>query len=83
MYTYIILILIAIVFLNYKKKENYGVFSHRAAMNGIQNQTRNSYSFDKLKLHYPINYWTDKPLNVYDTEIKKYHSKRFKKDQIM
>lgn len=71
-----IIIGIIILFLFCKKRENYGVFSHRSNLHGIKNQTRAHYTLQELDYQNPSDYWDGKNLSVYDRDILKYHSKR-------
>ena len=59
----ITIIILLIIASKMSKKENYGVFSHRGTLHGIQAGTRNFYSLDELKYQYPINYWNYTPCN--------------------
>lgn len=62
-----------------RKKENWGVFSHRGSLHGIKNQTRNHYTLQELDYQNPSNYWNEnnQDLSIYDKHIKSYHAKRF------
>ena len=85
MNTLVVIIIIIIIFkivwpspfIKVGKKENYGVFSHRGVLNGTHNRSRSYYSLNELDHQNPSNYWVKAPLNIYDLDIQKYHSKRF------
>ena len=66
-----------------QRKENYGVFSHRGTLRGIDKQSRNHYTLEELKIMYPYNYWNEPNLSKYDTDIRKHHSKRFDPELLM
>lgn len=59
------LVITTLIIVTYRmtRKENYGVFSHRGTLHGINAGTRNFYSLDELKYQYPINYWNYKTCN--------------------
>ena len=76
---FVIVLLVVIVM---RQREGYGVFSHRGALHGIKNQTRNHYSFGELDYQNPSDYWDygirkTKAESVYDRDIQSYHAKRF------
>lgn len=87
-----IFLIVLILMLIGSKRENYGAFTHRAALNGINLNSRDFYSLGDLQQQYPINYWKHscyapecncsscqkkKYLSEYDREEQKYHAKRF------
>ena len=72
-----------LIFIAVRRRENYGVFSHRSNLRGIDKQSRAHYALDELKIMYPYNYWKEPNKSRYDTDVRKYHSKRFSPELLM
>jgi hypothetical protein len=80
-----VLIILLILFFLIRKKENFGVFGHRATLNGIKHNTQNFYLFNFLKDQFPYDYWTEenkKSDGVFDRDVKKNDEYRFSPKQI-
>ena len=77
---FVIVMLVVIVM---RRREDYGVFSHRSNLRGIDKQSRAHYTLEELKIMYPYNYWNEPNLSKYDKDIRKYHSKRFDPELLM
>ena len=74
----LVILLLVIVFYLLRRKENYGVFSHRGTLHGINKRVRSHYTLQELDYQNPSDYWTtNEDDSIYDKHIKKYHSKRF------
>lgn len=77
-----LLVIILLIVVAMRQRESWGVFSHRGALHGIKNQTRNHYAFDELDYQNPSDYWDysirkTKAESVYDRDIQLHHAKRF------
>ena len=87
-----IVIICILVYIFFRKKEDFGVFGGRAALNGITLNSRDFYTLDDLQQQYPTNYWKHscyapecncsscqkkRYLSVFDKDEQKYHAKRF------
>jgi len=78
----IMLFIFILIIISLRRKEGYGVFSHRGNLWGIKNQARAHYTLQELDYQNPSDYWdydirktSDK--SIYDKHIKSYHAKRF------
>ena len=78
----IMLFIFILIIISLRRKEGYGVFSHRGNLWGIKNQARAHYTLQELDYQNPSDYWdydirksADK--SIYDKHIKSYHAKRF------
>ena len=84
--------LIVGVLLMIRKREGFGVFGGRSALNGITLNSRDFYTLGDLQQQYPTNYWKHscyapecncsscqkkRYLSEFDKEEQKYHAKRF------
>ena len=80
-----LIVVAIIIFYLYRniRTENYGVFSHRATLHGIKDETRNHYILEELKTMFPFNYWNEPNLSIYDKDIRRQHSKRFDPELLM
>ena len=72
-----ILLFVIVIVIVMRRRENYGVFSHRSNLRGIDKQSRAHYTLEELKHQFPYNYWNEPNLSKYDEDIRKHHSKRF------
>ncbi len=79
----ILFVIILLIFISVRRKENYGVFSHRSNLRGIDKLSRAHYTLEELKHQYPYNYWNEPNESIYDKDIKKYNSKRFNPEYLM
>jgi len=78
-----LLVIVLLIVVAMRQRENYGVFSHRGNLRGIDKQSRAHYTLEELKIQYPYNYWNEPNKSKYDTDIRKYHSKRFDPELLM
>ena len=78
----LLLVIILLIVIAMRRREGWGVFSHRGTLHGIKNQTRNHYAFGELDYQNPSDYWDygirkTAAESVYDRDIQAYHAKRF------
>ena len=79
----LLLVTAMLIVIAIRRRENYGVFSHRGNLRGIDKKTRAHYTLEELKIMFPYNYWKEPNKSKYDTDIRKYHSKRFDPELLM